>query len=519
MGDNQAHFWLGLTTGIAVCSVAFSVYTGMVLHQTLTAASKSAPAQTVVSKAGPAQIQFQQDDSPSSETLERLHSMFTINSEKLNQIVKHMIVEMRKGLQADGQALLMIPSHVVNRPTGREVGSFLALDLGGTNFRVCEVVLDGHSGARVRQSKHTITDAQKHMPANELFDFFADCVRKFLIEGFVNVPRGKEEAELQARTWKLGFTFSFAVNQTAIDRGICVYMGKGFVNPGIVGSDVVILLQEAFKRKNLNIDVQALVNDTTGTLISHAYIQPSTRVGVILGTGTNCAYVEKMENIPKYKGDDAEYAKEMIINMEWGTFDDEQVVIPRTKYDKRVDRTFNQEGKATFEKLISGMYLGEIVRFVIVDLVKNGELFLAGGSPELNEPRSFETAFMSRIERDHTLDLNDTRSVLEEMLKIPRTTLADRRLVKTLCELVGKRSARLSAAGVAAVVTKMNKLDGCTVGIDGSLFELYPHFSNRMRDALREILGISAENIVLEQARDGSGQGAALIAALANEGN
>jgi hexokinase len=36
-----------------------------------------------------------------------------------------------------------------------------------------------------------------------------------------------------------------------------------------------------------------------------------------------------------------------------------------------------------------------------------------------------------------------------------------------------------------------------------------------MRDALREILGISAENIEFAQARDGSGQGAALIAALA----
>ncbi|KAJ3068498.1 hexokinase A [Podochytrium sp. JEL0797] len=60
----------------------------------------------------------------------------------------------------------------------------------------------------------------------------------------------------------------------------------------------------------------------------------------------------------------------------------------------------------------------------------------------------------------------------------------------------------------------MNKLDGCTVGIDGSLFELYPHYSNRMRDTLYEILGVSAENVILEQARDGSGQGAALIATL-----
>ena len=85
-----------------------------------------------------------------------------------------------------------------------------------------------------------------------------------------------------------------------------------------------------------------------------------------------------------------------------------------------------------------------------------------------------------------------------------------------MCELVGTRAARLSAAGIAALVTKINRLDGCTVAIDGSVYEHYPHFGNRMRDALYELLGITAQNVTLEQARDGSGQGAALIAALAD---
>lgn len=88
-------------------------------------------------------------------------------------------------------------------------------------------------------------------------------------------------------------------------------------------------------------------------------------------------------------------------------------------------------------------------------------------------------------------------------------------MIKHICELVGTRAARLAAAGIAALVTKINKLDGCTVAIDGSVYEHYPHFGNRMRDALQELLGITAQNVILEQARDGSGQGAALIAALA----
>lgn len=38
----------------------------------------------------------------------------------------------------------MIPSYVRAIPNGTEVGDFLALDLGGTNFRVLLIRLKGH---------------------------------------------------------------------------------------------------------------------------------------------------------------------------------------------------------------------------------------------------------------------------------------------------------------------------------------------------------------------------------------
>ena len=51
----------------------------------------------------------------------------------------------------------------------------------------------------------------------------------------------------------------------------------------------------------MNIEVIAVVNDTVGTLMAHAYEDPETHVGVIIGTGTNAAYVEKADNVPKWK--------------------------------------------------------------------------------------------------------------------------------------------------------------------------------------------------------------------------
>lgn len=67
--------------------------------------------------------------------------------------------------------------------------------------------------------------------------------------------------------------------------------------------------------KNMNIKVAALVNDTVGTLAAHAYNDPETFAGIILGTGTNAAYVEQMGNIPKWKGPIVP-CDEMLINTE-----------------------------------------------------------------------------------------------------------------------------------------------------------------------------------------------------------
>ena len=82
--------------------------------------------------------------------------------------------------------------------------------------------------------------------------------------------------------------------------------------------------------------------------------------------------------------------------------------------------------------------------------------------------------------------------------------------------MIGTRAARLSAVGIAACALSTTYTDKLVVAIDGSVFEFYPNFEKRIKTALVEILGEQvAGSIILEQARDGSGQGAAIIAALA----
>lgn len=44
------------------------------------------------------------------------------------------------------------------------------------------------------------------------------------------------------------------------------------------------------------------VNDTIGTLAGVRYFHPDVIAAVILGTGTNAAYVERANAIPKWQG-------------------------------------------------------------------------------------------------------------------------------------------------------------------------------------------------------------------------
>jgi hexokinase len=59
----------------------------------------------------------------------------------------------------------------------------------------------------------------------------------------------------------LGLTFSFPVEQTALDSGKILTWTKGFSAKHAIGNDVVKLLQDAFDRKHMHVKCVALVND------------------------------------------------------------------------------------------------------------------------------------------------------------------------------------------------------------------------------------------------------------------
>lgn len=239
---------------------------------------------------------------------------------------------------------------------------------------------------------------------------------------------------------------------------------------------------------------------------------------MILGTGTNAAYVEHAHAIPKWHGVQPK-SGEMVINMEWGNFFSSY--LPLTEYDKALDAESLNPGEQIFEKLISGMYLGDIVRRVLLKLAEEADFFGDTVPPKLRIPFILRTPDMSAMHHDTSSDLKVVGSKLRDILEIQNTNLKTRKLVVELCDIVAIRGARLAAAGIFGILKKIGRdtvkggeKQKSVVAVDGGLFEHYTKFRTCLDSALKELMGAEAgETVSLEHSNDGSGIGAALLAA------
>ncbi|KAL1301147.1 hexokinase-2-like isoform X2 [Arachis ipaensis] len=160
-------------------------------------------------------------------------------------------------------------------------------------------------------------------------------------------------------------------------------LGEWLKDHGTVGEDVVGELTKSMQKIGLDMRVSALVNDTIGTLAGGRFYNQDVIAAVILGTETNAAYVERANAIPKWHGP-LPKSGDMVINMEWGNFRSSH--LPLTEYDVALDAESLNPGEQIFEKLISGMYLGDIVRRALLKMVEEADFFGDTVSPKLRVP-------------------------------------------------------------------------------------------------------------------------------------
>ena len=213
-----------------------------------------------------------------------------------------------------GRKLPLLPSFLHSFPTGREEGTFLGVDFGGTFFKFGLFTFNSSKKEYVNCKPFVqipIPEWLKKASGKTLFEFIAKATMEFVGEGC-----SKEQP------LKMGFTFSYPTRQTSLSQGFLLKWAKDIECEGVVGSDVVALLQhELDSLSGGAIQVCALLNDTVAAIMAYKYANPNVSVGCIFGTGTNGAYISSSCN--------------EAINTEWGSFWNN--VLPVTEADIQVD--------------------------------------------------------------------------------------------------------------------------------------------------------------------------------------
>lgn len=385
------------------------------------------------------------------DLVEEVEHLFTghLSTGSLASMSKAISAQLRTS--AKTSHINMLPSFTHSLPSGREKGTYLALDVGGSTFRVALVELPGNGEEMriLRMASSHIDEGVKALVGKAFFDWMAQKIEEML-------QNGNEKVCKNTTPLPMGLSWSFPIEQTAVRSGKMIGMGKGFrCSDGTVGQDLRELIMEACRRRNLNVTLEAIVNDGSATLLSRAYADPTTRMSLILGTGTNMAvhFPVHAIAIEKYGERSPEWfahADHVITNTEISMFGGG--VLRMTRWDNELNRNHIKPDYQPLEYLCTGRYLGEIVRLIAVEAVQSAGLFGGHLPASMQTPYSLDTAVLSSIEEDTSLSFQTSLASLQKHheFRIPPTPL-DLAFLKRVSHCVSQRAAAYLATAIHAL--------------------------------------------------------------------
>lgn len=322
----------------------------------------------------------------------------------------------------------------------------------------------------------------------------------------------------------MGFTFSFGYDQLAINKGKVTSFGIGTNLPDVIGKDPVKLFQQSLDDLGLPVQVVVIANDVTSTLVMGMYQEPLTRIGFILGSGTNIGYVEKVANFGKVVDPVKTFGftpEVVAINTEFCVLGDDGCMdFCKNKYDFILDKNSLFPHEYTYEKVLGGAYLGELFRFVLVDLIQQQLLFDGDLKPALDQKGALVTAEMSRIEAEaEQYRLKGEPSPMEAVRNLfTGFGYTNNQLSADCCativhisQLISNRAAVFSAIPLAVFVDYLPD-KAMKVAVDGSLFKKHPRMATLINGLLAALC--PTKKVECFNADGASLTGAAMLAAV-----
>jgi len=273
---------------------------------------------------------------------------FTLSGEQLSDIARLFRQRMAEGLAADGKEIKGLLTYVpVSRPPadGRPV---VVVDLGGTRVRAAVMVF------RQGRAEVTAGPRQADLPVRR--------GEPLALETFLEVQVGLVQSLAPPDGSPLGYCFSYPAVPGRDRDAVLLNWTKEIFVPETEGRPVGRLLLEALARGGVNCSSVTVLNDTVASLLSGV---PGPRadahLGLIVGTGTNLAALFREEQVPKFPAALKGWKGGLPVNLESGNFTPPYL----NEMDDAVDAASGSSAGQRFEKAVSGVYLGRLLKAAV----------------------------------------------------------------------------------------------------------------------------------------------------------
>jgi len=385
----------------------------------------------------------------------------------MGELCDVFIDQMHKGLAGPESSLAMIPTYIeVGRdiPAGEPV---IVLDAGGTNFRVAAVTFDQSGRAVIENFLQKPMPGLKREVGKE--EFFATVVEYM--------------AEVADASGRLGFCFSYPTEILPNRDGrlirFCKEVKAKEVEGELIGRNLVEAIEAAGYGGSKRV---AILNDTVATLLAGVSASGqrtfSSYIGFILGTGSNCCYIESNRRITKTA--DLDPDREQIINVESGSFAES----PRGAIDLQLDESTLDPGKYTFEKMFSGGYFGALCLKALQQASRQGLLSAIAGEQLLGS-QNLQTKDINSFLR-YPEGANPLAVVCRDADE------EDRAMVWYVLDGLIERAARVVATMLSSVVLETDKgQDPCEpvcITAEGTTFYELKSLKERVEAYMRSFL-------------------------------
>lgn len=272
-------------------------------------------------------------------------NIFKLDNEQLKGIAHAFREKVEEGLNKNNAEIQCIPTFILPKATDVK-GKALVLDLGGTNYRVA--IVDFSTEKPIIYPNNGWKKDMSIMKSpgytrEELFKELADLI--------VEIKREEE--------MPIGYCFSYPTESIPGGDARLLRWTKGVDIREMVGQFVGKPLLDYLNEKNkIRFTGVKVLNDTIASLFAGLTDKSyDAYIGLIVGTGTNMATFIPSDKITKL--DPKCHVQGLIpVNLESGNFYPPFL----TAVDDTVDATSDSLGKQRFEKAVSGMYLGDILK-------------------------------------------------------------------------------------------------------------------------------------------------------------